>query len=371
MNEVKVNLKDNSYRILVEPGILDQAGALVKEAVAAKNAVIITNNSLNRLYGQRVAAGLKKAGINCHVLAIPAGEKEKCLARASYLYDKLVKLRVDRKTAILTLGGGVIGDLGGFIAATWMRGLPFVQLPTSLVAQCDSSIGGKVAVNHSHGKNLIGAFYQPKLVLTDPEVLKTLPKAELTAGLAEVIKHGIIADERFFRYLEKNLDSFLRLDLEVMTKVVTANCRIKAGVVARDEKELGLRAILNYGHTFGHAIEAAFQYRVRHGEAVAVGMVGAAYLARRRKLIDEAEQNRIVNLIDRAQLPLVAVIARKLIKKHLLYDKKISDNQVCFILIVKIGAVTIENGISWDFIDKIVGEFFLKRSPALRQISSN
>ena len=361
MNKVRVRLKENSYDILVEPGLLNQVGEKLLEVLNSRRTVIITNHAINRIYGEVVRNSLTRAGFKVDLLAIPAGEREKNWQRAHKLYDQLLKLRVDRSTAILALGGGVIGDLAGFVAATWMRGLPFIQIPTSLVAQCDSSIGGKVAINHPQGKNLIGAFYQPKLVLVDPMTLKTLPKAELKSGLAEVIKHGIIADARFFSYLERNLERFHQLDLEVMTKVVTTNCRIKARVVSQDEKEAGLRAILNYGHTFGHALEASFDYRIRHGEGVAVGMAAAAYMAVRRGMISEAEQKRINSLIDQAGLPLMAFADVKQIKKHLLYDKKISNNQLCFILTVKIGAATIDRDIPWGFVDEILSEFFWKK----------
>ena len=328
MKKVPVKLKENSYNILVEPGLIAKTGEHLSAVLPVKKAVVITNHAINRIYGKTVIQSLKNAGVQTNLVAIPAGEKEKCSARANYLYDKLLQFKVDRKTAVIALGGGVIGDLAGFVAATWMRGLPFIQIPTSLVAQCDSSIGGKVAINHQKGKNLIGAFYQPKLVLIDPLTLRTLPKAELIAGLAEVVKHGIIADAGFFSYLENNMEKIFELDMEVLTKVVTTNCRIKADVVSHDEKEMGLRAILNFGHTIGHAIEASFNYQIRHGEAVAVGMVAADNIAQMRGMIRTEEKNRIIGLIEMAKLPLLAMVAPKLIKKHLRFDNEIRENQV-------------------------------------------
>jgi 3-dehydroquinate synthase len=258
------------------------------------------------------------------------------------LYDYALENGLERQSAVVALGGGVIGDLAGFFAATYMRGVPFIQVPTTLLAQVDSSVGGKVGVNHPKGKNMIGCFYQPRLVFTDVATLRTLPRRELRAGLAEVIKYGVIWDEGFFCFLEKNLEGVFDLDQQVLTKIVRNSCAIKAEIVEKDEREAGLRAILNFGHTVGHAIEAITEYRVyRHGEAVALGMVVAATIAVRRGLLAPELKKRLVSFLERAGLPTGVPAFGEELLEIMKKDKKVQRGRIRFVLPLALGQVEI------------------------------
>ena len=280
MPTVTVDLGPLSYPIEIGAGILEGIGELVVRRLGKRKALVVTNSTLQGLYGRAVVDSLNGAGMRAEMVAVPDSEEAKSLPEASRLYDAAVSHGLDRKSVIVALGGGVVGDLAGFVAATYMRGIPFVQVPTTLLAQVDASVGGKVAVNHPRGKNLIGAFHQPKLVAIDSEVLLTLPERDLRAGMAEVIKHGVIAGEAYFRFLEEKREAIGRLEAGVMESLIEKSCRIKARVVEHDEKESGLRAVLNFGHTAGHALEAATGFqRFHHGEAVPIGMVAASRLA--------------------------------------------------------------------------------------------
>ena len=279
MRKVRVRLGSNSYEIHIGSGLLMQTGHQLKESGFAGKLVIVTTPVVKRLYGDALKQSLAQEGFKVTVLQVPDGEEQKSLEVAARLYNELTDLYCERTTPIIALGGGVIGDLTGFVAATYLRGVPLIQVPTTLLAQVDSSIGGKVVVNHGQLKNRLGAFYQPRLVISDISVLKTLPAREFIGGLAEVIKYAVIRDKEFFAYLERNLDRIKSLDEEVLEEIVYKSSRIKVEIVEKDEKDLGLRNILNYGHTIGHAIESASDFKVEHGEAVALGMLAAGRIS--------------------------------------------------------------------------------------------
>ncbi len=300
---VTIDLGDRSYDIAIAPGLL--AGlAGHPELPAGTAALVVTNTSVQPLYGAALAATLQQRYPTVHSVVLPDGETHKTWQTLNLIFDALLTHGCDRKVVLYALGGGVIGDMTGFAAACYMRGVPFVQVPTTLLAQVDSSVGGKTAINHPLGKNMIGAFYQPRLVVCDLATLDTLPARELAAGLAEVIKYGPIADMELLAWLEQNMDALLARDRAALAHAVKRSCEIKAAVVGADEREAGLRAILNFGHTFGHAIEAGMGYGVwLHGEGVAAGMVMAAELSRRLGLVDAAFVQRLTRLIARAGLP--------------------------------------------------------------------
>ena len=350
MHTVKVNLGDRSYDIEIGTG-LDQAGARLQGLGFGQKMALVTNPAIKKLYGQRVLDSLKAAGYLVMTIEIPDGEQYKNLDWANAIYTALLINSFDRKSALVALGGGVIGDLTGFAAATFMRGVPFAQIPTTLLAMVDSSVGGKTGVNHPMGKNMIGAFYQPKKVLMDLGVLKTLPKEEFLSGLAEVIKYGVIFDAEFFDYLDKNRDKVLALDPEALTHIIKRSCEIKAEVVSKDEREGGLRAILNFGHTVGHAIETAENYTMRHGEAVAIGMVYASRLSHKTGLCDSSVPERVERLVKAYGLPInLAALSRKPSPTELMdtmqVDKKAEGGKVKFVLPKTIGEVVITK--EWD-----------------------
>ena len=357
MKKVTVRLGQNSYDINIGAGILNQTGLKIKELGLKDKAVVITNPVVNKLYGNIVSRSLIDAGYKTTVLEVPDGEEYKSLESAGKLYQQLAEFGAERTTAILALGGGVIGDLAGFTAATYMRGVPLVQLPTTLLAQCDSSIGGKTAVNHGKLKNEIGAFYQPRMTISDISTLKTLPKKEFTGGLAEVIKHAVIKDAQFFVYLEKNLDLIKALDDNVLEAVVAKSAQIKAEVVESDEKDMGLRNILNFGHTVGHAVESVSNFQVSHGQAVSIGMAAAANLAVELDLMDAENVIRLKNLLQKAglmtKLPKMEI---KQVLRAMRYDKKVLHGKIRFVLPRSIGEVFITDDVSPQVVEKILGE---------------
>lgn len=347
---VKVSLGDRSYDIGIGSG-LGEAGAQLRDLGLGKKIALVTNPTIKKLYGQRIVDSLKDAGFTVMSIEIPDGEQYKNLDWANSIYTALLINSFDRKSALVALGGGVIGDLTGFAAATFMRGIPFIQVPTTLLAMVDSSVGGKTAVNHAMGKNMIGAFYQPKKVLMDLSVLKTLPKEELLSGMAEVIKYGVVWDGSFFEYLVNNREKILTLDPDALLYVIRRSCEIKADVVSKDEHEGGLRAILNFGHTLGHAIETAENYTIRHGYAVAIGMVYAARLAQKTGLCDASVPDRVEKLIAAYGLPTdLAALSRKPTATELMntmqIDKKAEGGKVKFVLPKNIGEVVITR--EWD-----------------------
>jgi 3-dehydroquinate synthase len=304
MNTVRVQLGERSYDVAVTSSDAAGAGPFARQRCRGSLAVIVTDEHVIP-HADAVAASLNAAGFRTSTVVLPSGESQKALAVASGLYDRLVDLQVDRRTLIVAVGGGVIGDLAGFVAATYNRGLPLLMVPTTLLAMVDSSVGGKVGVNHPRAKNLIGAFHQPVGVWIDTAVLATLPDREYRSGLAEVVKYGVILDAEFFAYLEANADAVLRRDPAAVQHVVARSCRLKAEVVEKDEREeTGLRAVLNYGHTFAHAFETVAGYgHWLHGEAVAAGMVCASRLAERRGLIPSEITGRQRRLLERFGLP--------------------------------------------------------------------
>ena len=341
MTALRVELGARSYQIHIGPGLLPEAGRLIAQAVDLDRAFVITNPVVERRHGAALREGL--GGLSCETLMVPAGERQKCLRRASRLYDELLARGADRRSGVIAFGGGVIGDLAGFVAATYMRGLAYLQLPTTLLAQVDSSVGGKVAVDHPKAKNLIGAFHQPRLVLADPGVLRTLPAREYRAGLAEVVKHGAIADAELFAWLEGNCRALGRRDPGAISHVVRRSCEIKAEVVRRDERESGLRAMLNFGHTVGHALETLTGYRtLRHGEAVAVGMVAASRLASSLGLFPAEQAERVEWLLATFSLPVrVPSVPADDILHAMQSDKKAVGGAPRFVLPRAIGSVEI------------------------------
>ena len=350
MHTVKVSLGERSYDIEINAD-LNGVGPRIAGLGFGQKMAVVTNPVVKKLYGQRVVDSLKAAGFRVMSIEVPDGEQYKNLDWANAIYTALLTNSFDRKSALVALGGGVIGDLTGFAAATFMRGVPFVQVPTTLLAMVDSSVGGKTGVNHPMAKNMIGAFYQPKKVLMDLAVLKTLPREEFLSGMAEVIKYGVIRDAAFFAYLEANRERILAQDPEALSHIIQRSCEIKADVVAADEREGGLRAILNFGHTIGHAIETAEHYTMRHGYAVAIGMVLAARLSNRTGLCDGSVPGRVEELVRAYGLPTgLSALSRKPsvagLMDTMLIDKKAEAGTVKFVLPTKIGEVVITK--EWD-----------------------
>ncbi len=341
MESVKVDLGERSYDILIETGGLYQLGSQMLERGLKGRVVIITNPDVNTLYGDVARRSLMEVGLEVETLMLPEGEENKQLRVIAKAYDYLIEHNHTRQSIIVALGGGVIGDMAGFIAATFLRGVPFVQVPTTLLAMVDSSVGGKTGVNHHLAKNMIGAFYQPKMVLIDLDTLHSLTREEFRAGYAEVIKYGVIWDSDLFESLEKSIDRIFGLDPVTLGEMIKRSCEIKAEVVRQDEYENGIRAILNYGHTFGHSLEAITLYKeYRHGEAVAIGMVAAARTAEAMGMIDAETTRRIEKHIAAAGLPILfpAVDAQEVLARFK-KDKKALGGTVRFILPERLGKV--------------------------------
>ena len=301
--QVPINLGDRSYNILIGSGFFSDPQTY-QNVPKAESAVVVSNTTVAPLYAEQLVQALGSHYATVVQVNLPDGESYKDWKTLQLIFDALLEKGCDRKTVLFALGGGVVGDMTGFAASSYMRGVPFVQVPTTLLAQVDSSVGGKTAINHPLGKNMIGAFYQPQLVVCDLDILKTLPARELSAGLAEIIKYGPIADMHFFEWIEQNLDALLAKSPAALAHAVQRSCEIKAGIVGQDEREGGLRAVLNFGHTFGHAIESGMGYGAwLHGEGVACGMVMAAHLSERLGLVDAAFVHRLTRLIAKAGLP--------------------------------------------------------------------
>jgi 3-dehydroquinate synthase len=339
--QLNVDLGERSYPIIIGSELLTDVELI--RSLPGNRIAIVTNTVVAPLYLERLSATLQAAGKQCFPIVLPDGEEEKNAENLMAIFTALLEKKCDRKITLLALGGGVIGDMTGFAAATYMRGVPFVQVPTTLLAQVDSSVGGKTAINHPLGKNMIGAFYQPQLVLADTATLATLPDRELSAGLAEVIKHGAIIDAAFFNWLEENIHLLRARDAGALAHAIRRSCEIKAEVVRQDERESGLRAILNFGHTFGHAIEAGLGYgEWLHGEAVGCGMVMAADLSVRMGYLSPAEQARLVALVKAAGLPTTAPNLGESRWLDLMeVDKKNEGGQIKFILLKPLGSTII------------------------------
>jgi 3-dehydroquinate synthase len=350
MHVVKVELGPRGYDILIGARLEQLGGEMAKLRIGDK-AAVVTNPTVRPLYGQHVIDSMKAAAFRVLSIDIPDGEQHKNLDWANAVFTALLINSFDRRSPLVALGGGVIGDLTGFAAACYMRGVPFVQVPTTLLAMVDSSVGGKTGVNHPMGKNMIGAFYQPKLVLMDLETLKTLPKEEFLSGIAEVIKYGVIWDHELFAFLDKNRENILSQEHGPLGHIIRRSCEIKADVVSKDEREGGLRAILNFGHTVGHAVETLSGYTVRHGEAVAIGMVYAARFSHRIGLCNDKVPERVEKLIDAYGLPTsLDVLERRPSVAELIdaiqVDKKSEGGKVRLVLPTKIGEVVITK--DWD-----------------------
>ncbi len=357
MKTIRVNLSSNSYNIYIDKGLLQGIGdILVKEKSPCKT-LLITDKNIERIYGGIVSESLSRNRFDVRLVSLQPGEEQKTLETALMLYDACFDQKLDRNSLVVALGGGMVGDISGFVASTFMRGIPFIQIPTSLLAQVDSSIGGKVAVNHPKGKNMIGSFYQPKVVFIDTDTLSTLPAVELVAGLVEVIKYGVIRDAGLFEFIENSLDDILQLNHAALLKIIATSCQIKANVVEEDETEKYLRAILNYGHTVGHAIETLTGYKkFRHGEAVAMGMLYATKIAMEMGLTDTTVLERQLSLTKRLGLPLRTELKPEDVVKALYQDKKVISGKLRFILPVKIGEVIISDRVTEEILYRVLSK---------------
>ena len=338
MRTLNVELAERTYPIHIGAGLLERA-ELVTPHLRQRRVAIVTNTTLEKLYLPKLVDTLRAAGVQTMSVVIPDGEAHKDWQTLNSIFDALLEARCERGSTLIALGGGVVGDIGGFAAALYQRGMPFIQIPTTLLAQVDSAVGGKTAINHPLGKNMIGAFYQPKLVLADTDTLQTLPERELAAGLAEVIKYGFIRDPGFLEWLEANMDRLLAREAEALAYAVEQSCRNKADVVAVDEREGGLRAILNFGHTFGHAIEAGTGYGTwLHGEAVGAGMVLAARLSERMGHIGTGDVERVTRLVARIGAPVVSPdLGRERWLELMGHDKKVEGGKLKFVVLKRIG----------------------------------
>jgi 3-dehydroquinate synthase len=359
MQAIRVKLPENSYDVVISDHRIESLGEVSSQLKLGKKVLLVSNPDIFGYYGDRVVHSLQDVGFEVSTHLIPAGETHKTLQSIEKIYDVALENYLERSSTMIALGGGVVGDMTGFAAATWLRGINFIQVPTSLLAMVDASIGGKTGVNHPRGKNLIGAFYQPKLVFIDPLVLKTLPEREFRAGMAEVIKYGIIWDAELFAALEgaERLDKLEYLSPELLEMIITRSCQAKVDVVSQDEKEAGLRAILNYGHTIGHAVESLTGYsEINHGEAVAIGMVSAGQLAVELGMWSQTEADRQKALIEKTGLPVK--IPNSLnpdeIIETLKSDKKVKSGIIRFILPEAIGKATISDRVTADAIVKVI-----------------
>ena len=337
---VSVNLGSQSYSIVVEAGALASVGERLRAVVSGRRAALLTDAGIRRMHGAPVVASLEAAGFSVTVIEVPEGETAKTLAVAEQCWDRLLTAGLDRSSTVLGLGGGAVGDLAGFVAATYMRGLNFVTLPTTILAQVDASVGGKTAIDHPKAKNLIGAFHQPRLVVVDPAVVRTLPEREFRSGLAEIVKHGIVLERAYFDEVERDAGRLLGRELAVLERIIAGSCRLKAAVIERDpEEKSDLRFALNYGHTIGHALEAASGFtRWTHGEAVALGIVAEARLARRLKLADDATVEPQERLLAALGLPVrTGAVDVDGVLGAMTHDKKARDGRVPFVLSPRLG----------------------------------
>lgn len=352
MPTLKVDLGRRSYPILIEPQLIGKAD-LLENYIPARQVMVVTNDVVAPLYLESLLKSLHGYEVNTHIL--PDGEEFKSMQMLDGIFDALLKVPCDRQTTLIALGGGVIGDITGFAAASYQRGVPFIQVPTTLLAQVDSSVGGKTAVNHPRGKNMIGAFYQPRCVIADTDSLNTLDDRQLAAGLAEVIKYGLIRDPEFFTWLEENMDALLDRDASALAFCIERSCQNKAEVVAQDEHESGVRALLNLGHTFGHAIEAGMGYgNWLHGEAVATGMLMAADLSRRSGWLTDEDVYRTGALLERAGLPVVPPpeLSPDTYMALMKVDKKVVSGHIRLVLLKSIGEAFISDNYDESLLDE-------------------
>lgn len=357
MKILSIDLAERSYPIYIGAGLLEQP-QLLKRHLPARQVMVVTNDVVGPLYLDKLLGLLEAPALAS--LVLPDGEAHKTLATVNRIFDCLLERRFGRTSTLIALGGGVIGDMVGFAAACYQRGIAFIQIPTTLLAQVDSSVGGKTGVNHPLGKNMIGAFYQPKCVIADTQVLNTLPDRELRAGIAEIIKYGLIRDAPFFLWLEENIDQLLARDPEALEYAIEHSCRTKAQLVAADEREAGLRAMLNFGHTFGHAIETGTGYgQYLHGEAVAIGMCQAADLSRRLGLLQAADVRRIIALIERVGLPVTPPpgLESDRFLDLMAVDKKNTDGRLRLILLEAIGQATLPSPVPVAILKMTLDEY--------------
>lgn len=353
---VTVGLNERSYPIRIRSGLLADIGMDLQEKQFATRYGVISDEYVAGLYGESLLQSLSNAGVQGELITFPRGEESKNLQTIDSLAGKLARRGFDRSDALIALGGGVTGDVTGFLASIYMRGIPFVQVPTTLLAQVDSSVGGKTGVDIPEGKNLIGTFYQPRSVYIDTDVLETLPRDELRGGLAEVIKYGVIHDADFFAFLGSNRDAVFDLDRNVITRLIARCCEIKAWVVEQDEREGGLRRILNFGHTIGHAVEAASNFRIMHGMAVGIGMCAAGDLAVKTGCLSRQDAHEIRTMVESYGLPVSvpAELDRDAIKKYLLIDKKTIGGRVFYVLPEAIGKVIITDKVRSEDVDSVL-----------------
>ena len=358
MEKIKVELGKDSYDIFIGEKLFDDVAKFITESNFSKKVLIVTDENIFNLHSKTLRDFLKNYDLNFEIEIIPSGEMSKNLENAEKLYTCAIESAMDRKSVIMAVGGGVVGDLAGFVASTFLRGINFIQVPTTLLAQVDSSVGGKTAINHKLGKNLIGAFYQPKAVFIDVETLKTLPQKEIRAGLGEIVKYGVIADADFFSYLEKNVEGILSRNVEVLKRIIKRSCEIKAEVVSKDERESGLRKILNFGHTIAHAIEEETGYvKYSHGEAVAVGMIGAALISQKLNYIDSEKVARLKNLIERFGMYKHCEGCNvEGIYKELFRDKKVIGGKLNWVLMKDFGNVEITDKVPEKVIKEALKE---------------
>jgi 3-dehydroquinate synthase len=356
--QIEVALGDRSYPLIAGTDMLSSFASVCRQHGISDIVVIITDRNVARLHLQPLLRNLLHHKFQPLTITIPAGETQKTLTIANKLFTEMLKKRISRSAAVIALGGGVIGDLAGFVAATYQRGMKLVQVPTTLLAQVDSSIGGKVGVNHPLGKNMIGAFHQPALVWMDTDYLKTLPIREMICGLGEVIKYGVIRDAELFDYLESHLEEVLQFDIEAVKHVQSACAAIKAEIVSQDEKESGIRIILNYGHTIGHGLESAGRYKLlKHGEAVLLGMMGEASIAKEMKLLDADSYERLVSLIRRVPMKAnLSSLKMTDIVHSMGRDKKRVAKNLRFVLPTKIGEVKVVDDVELNLIRSTVRE---------------
>lgn len=359
MKKVRVRLKDRSYDIVIGPGLFQRSGQLIERLrLLGRDAVVITNRRILNLYGRSLGAILKRSGFTVTFEIVPDSEKAKSSECAASVLNKIAACDKYKRIFLVALGGGVVGDLTGFIASIYKRGVPYIQIPTTLLAQVDSSIGGKTAIDLPAAKNLAGAFYQPRIVISDISLLRSLPKRQLISAMAEIIKYGIVKDRQLFEYIEKNCAKIIKCDQKALEYLISRSSEIKADIVAKDEfDDKGLRAILNYGHTAGHAIEAASSYsgKYDHGESVAIGMMIAADIAFKLKMLTQKDTERIRSLIKRCGLPIEAKgLSASKIYASLLHDKKFIRGKNRFVLPVGIGRVRLTEDIPAAIIKKAI-----------------
>lgn len=348
MKRIDMQFENTAYPIIIDKG-WEATLSKIPSNIFLKKALIISDTNVGPLYSNEIIKALSENDIGIRTILIDPGESSKTIEKAMDIYTTALNSRMDRDSLFIALGGGVVGDLAGFTASTYMRGVPYLQIPTSLLAQVDSSVGGKTAVNHPLGKNMIGSFYQPKGVLINTDTLKSLPVRQISTGLAEVIKYGVIADKNLFSYLEENIEKVFSFDDKVLNHIIYKSCTIKAKIVAQDEKDKGIRGILNFGHTIGHAIEAETSFtEYTHGESVAIGMVAEAELAQLLGLIDKGFVDRLKNLLLKAKLPIkLPNIDTDRLIKHMQRDKKNKIGKIVFVLPTKLGRVEMFDNIEY------------------------